>query len=141
MQPGLVHLADCFEENLLFKCYHTGRQNRIVVPLNLRHNFGYSLLKSGQTNFGQSLDVKSNLCPMSVKTLSNTCPCTGSVNTLSTRGTMSVKGLSKRAKFGQILYMKIQGLSRFFADHLRSDQNFLIRKSLDKLKTWTEFGH
>ena len=42
-------------------------------------NFWYWFPSCGQTIFGQTLDRKYSLCPMSVKTLSNDCPITRSV--------------------------------------------------------------
>ena len=96
---------------------------------------GYSLLKGGQTNLGQRLDGKSILCPMSVKTLSNACPCTRFVNTLSNRGTMSVRTLSKSPAFGQRLDKEIQCLSRLCQ---RGSSNLTINSWLDKV--WTNSG-
>ena len=95
-------------------------------------SIGYSLLKGGQTNLGQGLDVKSNLCPMSVKTLSNFCPCTRFVRILSNRKTMSVKTLSKAPDFGQWLDKEIQGLSRLCQVWF---SNLTINSWLDKV--WT----
>ena len=98
-------------------------------------NLGYSLLKGGQTNLGQRLDRKSNLCPTSVKTLSNICPCTRFVHMLSNRGTMSVRTLSKSPAFGQRLDKHIQGLSRL---RQRGSSNLTINSWLDKV--WTNSG-
>ena len=96
---------------------------------------GYSLLKGGQTNLGQRLDKKSNLCPTSVKTLSNVCPCTRFVHMLSNSGTMSVRTLSKSPAYGQRLDKQIQGLSRF---RQRGSSNLTINSWLDKV--WTNSG-
>ena len=98
-------------------------------------SIGYSLLKGGQTNLGQGLDVKSNLCPMSVKTLSNFCPCTRFVRILSNRKTMSVKTLSKAPDVGQWLDKEIQGLSRLCQVW---SSNLTIIAWLDKV--WTNSG-
>ena len=61
---------------------------------------------------GQRLDTKSNLCPKSVKSLSNVCRKTGKVQGLSNGCLESVKCLSNAKALGQSLDMEIQGLSR-----------------------------
>ena len=85
---------------------------------------------------GQSLDEKSSLCPISVKTLSNVCPMTCKVQGLSSCCPQSVEILSKPEVTWQTLDMEIQYLSRLCPLEQFKKMNFL---TLDIF--WTNIGH
>ena len=94
----------------------------------------------GQTNIGRRLDSKSNACPMSVLGLSNGCPSTKYVHTLSNRGTMSVKTLSKTYELGRRIDRDPGFVYCLSNKIFEPNQNFMSGRTLDKDKTWTNIG-
>ena len=93
---------------------------------------------------GQRLDVKSNLCPISVQTLSGVCPISGKVQSLSNQ----VQGLSKACRvpvqfrgswtvIGHGHPVFIQTLSKIKSSKTRFSD---FGHSMDKDWTWTDSG-
>ena len=89
---------------------------------------------------GQRLDTKSNLCPKSVKSLSNVCQKTGKVQGLSSQVQGLSNGCQKSVEFlfnqiglGQSLDMEIQGLSRQY-------QMEICQRGSFSISAWTNIG-
>ena len=112
-----------------------------TVRLSVR-KFSSTLLGTGyRWVVGQRLDAKSNLRPMSVQTLSNVCPISGKVHSLSNQ----VQGLSKvcrnpvqvRGSWTEIGHRNPAFNQTLSNKRMKETSNFSIGLSLDKYWTWT----
>ena len=119
----------------------------MIYPLSVEGSTkcgGSSLTMGGWTAVGQTLDIKSSRCPISVCILSRVCPMVKIVQGLSSRCLTDVEILSKLMGFGQRVDKKIQHLSTDCPmEHPRYLQTlmfntFLTYFGLDRL--WTKPG-